>query len=80
VLEDIADAIECKRSDVRLTAEDSLELLKRVLEKCCGPESQRLPAVRVDSFITLLREIDQLAASLAKDLETAFRRVRTVSG
>jgi ferric-dicitrate binding protein FerR (iron transport regulator) len=48
VLEDMADAIECKRSDVRLKAEDFPELLKRLLEECCGPESQRLPAVRVD--------------------------------
>jgi multidrug resistance protein MdtO len=79
ILEDMADAIEGKRIDARLTAEDAAELLRRVLEECCGPESQRLPAVRVDSFIILLREIDQLTALLAKEIEMEFPPVRTVS-
>jgi multidrug resistance protein MdtO len=79
MLEDMADAIEGKRSDVRITAQDSAELLRRVVEECCGLESQRLPVVRVDSFITLLREIDQLTASLAKEIEMEFRPVTTVS-
>jgi multidrug resistance protein MdtO len=79
ILEEMADAIEGKPAEVKVTAPDTAESLARTLEECCSPESQRLPAVRVDSFITLLREIDQLTASLAKAIEMEFRPVTTVS-
>ena len=73
ILEEMADAIEGKRSNMETAAEDFRGLLERVLQECCGPEAQRLPALRVDSFVTLLREIDQLTASLAKEITTEFR-------
>jgi hypothetical protein len=73
LLEEIADAIEGKQTSVRLTSEGSLGLLDRVLGECRGPESERFPAGRVDSFITLLRGIDRLTASLAKEIATEFR-------
>jgi multidrug resistance protein MdtO len=73
VLEKMADAIEGKPTEVKVTEEHTSESLGRVLEECCGPEARRLPALRVDSFVTLLCEIDQLTASLAKEIETEFR-------
>jgi multidrug resistance protein MdtO len=68
VLEQMADAIEGKTTDVQLTPEDSSGALERVLVECCGPGKQRLPANRVESFVTLLRQIDQLTTSLAKEV------------
>lgn len=68
ILEGMADAIEGKPTGVQLTGEDSAKLLDRVLGECCGPESQRLSAVRIESFVTLLRQIDRLTSSLAKEI------------
>jgi multidrug resistance protein MdtO len=73
ILEEMADRIESKPAEVKVTAQDTAESSARALEECCSSESQRLPALRVDSFITLLREIDQLTASLAKAIEMEFR-------
>jgi hypothetical protein len=72
MLEEMADAIEGKPTEVQLTAQDSARLLERVLEECCGPDARRLPAVRVESFVTLLREIERLTTSLAKGIATEF--------
>jgi multidrug resistance protein MdtO len=78
MLEEMADAIEGKPGHVSAVKDDSSELLERVIQECGGPEVQRLPAVRVNSFVTLLREIDELTASLAKEIGTTFRSGRTV--
>jgi multidrug resistance protein MdtO len=72
LLERMADAIEGKPTEVKVTEEDTSESLARVLEECYGPEARRLPAVRVDSFAALLRESDQLTASLAKEIAAEF--------
>jgi multidrug resistance protein MdtO len=79
MLEEMADAIEDKPSKVKLTPEVSLAFLERVLQACSAPESQLLPAVRVDSFVTLLRKIDQLTAKLAQEVAMEVRSGRTVS-
>ena len=71
VLEKMADAIEGKPVDITVCTENTLEPLQRVLEACCSPESGRLPTIRVQSFIALLREIDQLTASLANEIATS---------
>jgi multidrug resistance protein MdtO len=68
MLDDMADAIEGKRTGVQSTPEESSKALERVLGECCGPDSLRLPANRVNSFVSLLQQIDQLTASLAKEI------------
>jgi multidrug resistance protein MdtO len=73
MLEEIADVIEGKPIHEKVTAEDSSQLLERVVEACRGPESQRLAAVDMDSFLTLLRGIDRLTVSLAKEISMEFR-------
>jgi multidrug resistance protein MdtO len=72
-LEEMADAIEGKLTGFKLTPDHCSELLERALQACCGPESERVPAVRIESFATLLRQIDQLTASLAKETALEFR-------
>ena len=56
-----------------LTADDSVKLLGRVLQQCGDPELERLPAAQVDSFVTLLRAIDQLTALFARQVAVDFR-------
>jgi hypothetical protein len=55
----------------RETPEDSSELLEQTIESYRAEESQQLPAAHVWSFTTLLRGIDGLTNTLARDV---FRR------
>lgn len=73
LLEEMANAIEGRPTHLDLTADDSVKLLGRVLQQCGGPELERLPAGQGDSFVTLLREIDQLTASFARQIAAEFR-------
>jgi multidrug resistance protein MdtO len=73
ILEETADTLEGKPSHMKPTAQGTLELLGRVLQACSGPECRRLPAVRVDSFVALLRGIDRLTNSLAEEIAAEFR-------
>ena len=73
MLEEMADAIEGKRGGTRLSAEDVLEPLEQVLKSCCAPGPQRSAADRIDSFVSLLGEIDRLTASLRTEIRAAFR-------
>jgi multidrug resistance protein MdtO len=66
VLEDMAERIEGSAPHVKRVSADSSELLERMLA-CCKEESQRSPAVRVYSFVTLLRGISGLTTSLADE-------------
>jgi multidrug resistance protein MdtO len=66
MLEDMADDIEGRPGQVKITSEDSSQLLRRVLQTCSGPESRQLPTGRIDSFLSLLDGIDRLTASLAR--------------
>ncbi|HTU48454.1 MAG TPA: FUSC family protein [Bryobacteraceae bacterium] len=69
MLEEMADAIQGTRTDVRLTAEEDFAgLLERLLGERRGSDSQRSPATRGELFVTLLRQIDQLTTSLAKEV------------
>jgi hypothetical protein len=79
MLDEMADVIEGKPPEVNITAKENAESLGRAVEDCCSPESQRLSAVRVNSFNTLVREIDHLTASLAKEIELEFRPLGTSS-
>jgi multidrug resistance protein MdtO len=71
-LDDVADAIEGKPTGVKLSAQDSLKLLERLLQECRGAESQRFPAIHVESFVRLLRGIDGLTASLGEEIVAEF--------
>jgi hypothetical protein len=64
----MADAIENRSAGVNITAPGTSQLLQRVLDACRTEESERLPTGRVESFVALLREIDGLTASLAKEI------------
>jgi multidrug resistance protein MdtO len=68
ILDDLAGLIEGSASNVRPAFPDTSELLGHVLETCCGEEAKRLPELRVQSFGTLLREIDRLTDSLAEGI------------
>jgi hypothetical protein len=68
VLEEMADAIEHRSTGMKVTASHSSQLLHRVLDACRTEQSERVPAGRVESFAALLREIDGLTASLAKEI------------
>jgi multidrug resistance protein MdtO len=69
ILEDIADRIEGKAHEVRPTPKDSLGPLEQSIN-AFGTDGQQLPAARVQSFVTLLRGIDTLTSSLAKEIAT----------
>jgi len=73
MLEQVADFIEGKRQELTLTADESTEILGRVLDACRGPESQALPAARVESFVALLRQIDRLTRTLSQEIAKEFR-------
>jgi multidrug resistance protein MdtO len=70
VLEEIARRLEGSTSQVERTPDDSLERLEQKLQACYAEQSPQLPAGRVHSFVTLLRGIDRLTASLAEEIAT----------
>jgi len=70
ILEEMADRIEGIAA-AREAPEDSSELLEQTIQAYCAEESQQLPAAHVWSFTTLLRGIEDLTNSLARDV---FRR------
>jgi multidrug resistance protein MdtO len=73
MLEQLADFIEGKQEDLTLTADQATEILGRVLDQCFGPEAQALPAAQVESFVTLLRQIDRLTRTLSQEIAREFR-------
>jgi multidrug resistance protein MdtO len=74
MLDDMADRIEGKASQVGLISEYSLEHLEQTVQGCCAKEPQQLPAARVHSFLALLRGIDSLTTSLAEEIAMEFDR------
>jgi multidrug resistance protein MdtO len=68
VLEEMAHAIEGRSIGMKVTVTDSSQLLQRVLDACRREDSERLAAGRVESFVALLRGMDDLTASLAKEI------------
>ena len=68
VLEEMAHAIEGRSIGMKVTAPDSSQLLQRVLDACRTEDSEGLAAGRVESFVALLRGIDDLTASFAKEI------------
>jgi len=79
MLDDMADRIEGKPRQANLMTEDSLDLFGQVLQGFCREEPQRLPTVRVDSFVTLLHGIEGLTTSLAGEIATEFNRTQELS-
>jgi len=77
VLEDMAEWIEGSAPREKRMSADSRELLEQMLEECYVKESQRLPADRYDSFVTLLRGIDGLTNSIAEEIAMEFDRITT---
>ena len=73
MLEDIADCIERDRlAIVRGGPGDSAELLKATIEETLAEVPRGLPAGRAQSFITLMRGIDELTKSLASEIAVEF--------
>lgn len=68
MLEEVADWIEEDRPASTLRFNDAAELLKRTAEETRAEESRGLPAGRAQSFVTLLRGINELTASLAAEV------------
>ena len=66
-LEEMADEIDGRSAGVKATASDSSEL-QRVLQACRTEGPEQLSAGRIESFAALLREIDELTASLAQEI------------
>jgi multidrug resistance protein MdtO len=73
MLEDMASRIEDSPRQVTPRFEDSRELPEQILEYCTH-ESEHSPAVRVESFIALLRGIDGLTTSLSVEMAMEFDR------
>lgn len=71
LLEEIANSVEGKASQLNRLATDSADLLGPVLE-ACTIETQHMPKTRLYSFVELLRSIDNLTNSLAKEIATEY--------
>jgi multidrug resistance protein MdtO len=72
VLEEVANQIEGATPGRERTARDTSELLDRMLLACCTDEAQQFPASRIQSFVNLLRAIDDLTTTLARGITAAF--------
>jgi multidrug resistance protein MdtO len=71
VLEAMADVLEGKAMHVAMIGEDSSNPLERVVQ-VCGLESPDSTPATVQSFVTLVRQIDQVTASLGKEIASKF--------
>ena len=73
MLEDIADCIERDRlAIVRGSPDDSAELLKATIEETLAEVPRGLPAGQAQSFIALMRGIDELTRSLESEMAAEF--------
>src|SRR5271165_1335077 len=68
MLEEMAGRIQDCTPYATNSVEDSQELLDRTVEAIQGQDSSQLPPGRAQSFITLLRGIDDLTTSLASEI------------
>jgi multidrug resistance protein MdtO len=71
-LEDMADRIEGNARQIRPVSEDSFEHLEQKLDGRCAKEEIHIAEANVRSFMTLVRGIDGLTASLAKEIAMEF--------
>jgi multidrug resistance protein MdtO len=72
ILEEMADRIEHDTSTPVDSVEGSHELLNTTIQEIQAEESKNLPDGRIESLVTLLREIDGLTNSLASDIAVEF--------
>jgi multidrug resistance protein MdtO len=77
LLEEIADSVDRRAAPVNRMATDPVDLLGPVLQACTG-EAQRVPKARLYSFVELLRGIDNLTSSLAKEIATEYDRPKAI--
>jgi multidrug resistance protein MdtO len=70
VLEQIADLIDGKPSDVEAAAAGSPQLLQRMLLACRSEEATFLPPAGIESFAALLRANDNLTTSLIREVSS----------
>jgi multidrug resistance protein MdtO len=70
VLEDMADRMEDKTPQSNNIAADSLQLLEHTIQACSTEESKQFPEVRIQTFVTLMRRIDELTTLLAEGITT----------
>ena len=69
VLEDSANQID---GNLRPMSEDSLEPLEQMPQECCVKEEGHIGEAHVQSFMTVLRGIDGLTASLLEEIAMEF--------
>jgi hypothetical protein len=68
MLDDIADRMEDKTSQVIAASEDSVALLDRIQDSCRADRSRLLLGEDGATFVPLLRQIDRLTTRLAKEI------------
>ena len=73
VLEAMAARIEGNGPGAKSLLEGAQALLNRTIGEVQAAEARGLPAHRAQSFITLLRSIDELTASLFAEIAATFR-------
>jgi len=73
VLEAMAARIEGNGPRAKSPLEGTKALLNRTIREVQAAEVRGLPANRAQSFITLLRSIDELTASLCAGIAATFR-------
>ncbi|MGA8599374.1 MAG: FUSC family protein [Bryobacteraceae bacterium] len=74
MLENIADRMEGKTSQVRPVSADSSALLGKTLESCRADESRLSLSEHGATFVPLLRQIDRLTSRLAKQIAMEIDR------
>jgi len=72
MLEEMADRIEGNAAPATESVEDSHELLNRMVEAIQGDDSAELPPARAQSFVTLIRHIDDLTTCLASGIASGI--------